>query len=136
MLIQKLIWPFKKIPVIIIGAFTVIGILITGFLFGILFADQSITDNRLLTEAQLRVDNQNLRNIITGYEELAMLYYKQGENLSVVLDVKTLESDPQKAYDAFSKLDTFRDQINIQLGKIFQLRKAANLPETSSEFQY
>ena len=136
MLIQKLIWPFKKIPVIIIGAFTVIGILITGFLFGILFADQSITDNRLLTEAQLRVDNQNLRNIITGYEELAMLYYKQGENLSVVLDVKTLESDPQKAYDAFSKLDTFRDQINIQLGKIFQLRKTANLPETSSESQY
>ena len=136
MLIKKLLWLLKKIPLVIIGAFAVIGILTSGIIFGILFADQSENGTKLSAEAELRLENQKLKNIIGGYEELAMLYYRQGENISVVLDPKTLESNPQKAYEAISRLDTFRDQINVQLGKIFQLRKEANLPEKSSESQY
>ena len=136
MLIKKLLWLFKKIPLVIIGAFAVIGILTSGIIFGLWIADKEVTSNKIADEGELRLENYKLKNVIGGYEELAMLYYRQGENISVVLDPKTLESNPQKAYEAISRLDTFRDQINVQLGKIFQLREEANLPEKSSESQY
>ena len=136
MLIKKLLWLFKKIPLVIIGAFAVIGILTSGIIFGLWIADKEVTSNKIADEGELRLENYKLKNVIGGYEELAMLYYRQGENISVVLDPKTLESNPQKIYDTISSLDSFRDQINVQLGKIFQLRKEANLPEKSSESQY
>ena len=103
---SKLLWLTTKIPVVVIGAFTVIGILVVGILLGLYQGEQNY-ESKLTPIEELRLENSKLKNVITGYEDLAMLYYQQGENLAVVLDVETLESEPQKAYDAISRIDSF-----------------------------
>lgn len=104
-----LVSTFKNLPKLIWGAFAVIGILVIGILLGIYFYTR--TSDIEDPEIALFKENAKLRNLIEDYEELSELYFKQGENVGIVLDPDVYYSNPDQTYEAVLALKQFREMI-------------------------
>ena len=129
----KKISKLLKIPVIILGAFAVIGILTVGAIAGYeIGIDPQLTQPTIYKQLQLK--NNQYQELILAYEELSRLYYEQGANIATVLDRNTLLNNPDKATQALKEVDRIRGLIILQQGRIIELRKTAGLPEETFEF--
>ena len=82
----------------------------------------------------MREENTQLRNLVDEYENLSKLYYEQGTNVSVLMDVDTLRYDPLKAQGALKSMEDYRDMIHIQTGRILELRKSSGFSEDPSKY--
>lgn len=130
--VYKWFWKIlEKIPLLVWGTFASIGIFLVGTLFGYMFATNSLDG---LDYSDLSEQNTHYKELIYGYEDLSDLYYRQGENVGVVMDRDMWEQNPEEISDAFSSMDEYRTYILLQEGRIMQLRKNANLPEFPENF--
>lgn len=99
----------RDLPKLIWGAFAVVGILVIGFLLGVwVYTNTSDIEDPEIT---LSKENAKLRGLIDDYEELSDLYYKQGQNIHIVLDPDIYENYPDQSYEAFLGLKQFREMI-------------------------
>ncbi|GEM_PF-5634090 len=121
----------KKIPKVVWGFFAVVGILFVGMLVGYESAQE---DTTLSPIQQIRVRNERYSQVIQGYEELANLYFEQGENLKIVLDKDMILQNPHEVVDAFRSMDQYRSLINIQMGRLLELRREAGLSGAVKSF--
>lgn len=121
----------KKIPTFVWGFFAVIGILFIGMLVGYESAQE---DTSLSPIQQVRVQNERYSRVIQGYEELANLYFEQGQNLKIVLDKDMILQNPQEVVDAFKSMDQYRSLINVQMGRILEQRREAGLSGNVKSF--
>ncbi len=121
----------KKIPKVVWGFFAVVGILFVGMLVGYEAAQE---DTSLSPIQQIRVRNERYAQVIQSYEELANLYFEQGQNLKIVLDKDMILQNPQEVVDAFESMDQYRSLINIQMGRILELRREAGLSGSVKSF--
>lgn len=121
----------KKIPTVVWGFFAIIGILFIGMLVGYESAQE---DTNLSPIQQIRVQNERYSRVIQSYEELANLYFEQGQNLKIVLDKDMILQNPQEVVDAFKSMDQYRSLINVQMGRILELRREAGLSGSVKSF--
>jgi len=121
----------KKIPKVVWGFFAIVGILFVGMLVGYESAQE---DTTLSPIQQIRVRNERYSQVIQGYEELANLYFEQGENLKIVLDKDMILQNPHEVVDAFRSMDQYRSLINIQMGRLLELRREAGLSGAVKSF--
>lgn len=117
----------RRIPFFVFGFFALSGALLIGIFGG--FAMGSGPQEKTIHEEMMEVRDENLklRDLVNGYEDLSKLYYEQGNNISVVLDTDTLINDPLKVRTALKSMNDYRDMINVQYGRIIELRKSAGL---------
>lgn len=118
---------FRKIPVLIWGLLACSAILVFGFCIGYLTGVKSETPGS--PYAILKEGNKKLMNLIDGYSQLSGLYFNQGQDVSIVLNKDMAENHPEEIIDALQSINQKRDMINVQLGRLYELRKAAGLIE-------
>lgn len=118
----------RKIPTLVWGTFAVIGILMFGFIGGFSAGtNPSYTPTPLEAE---RVKNAHYRNLIRGYEDLSELYRLQGQNVGVIMNTELLLTNPEEVRDAFNSISQHREMINVQIGRIMELRRAAGYSDS------
>lgn len=116
-----------KAPTLVWGMFAVLGILMVGIYLGYNIA--SIPDKNS-AYAQITDNNHKLLNLVKGYEDIERLYYLEGQDLGVIVDPDMIQNYPNEVSDALKSIKVKRDYVNIQYGRILELRRQANLPET------
>jgi hypothetical protein len=125
---------FKKwvsiFPAAVWNTFGVIGVLVVGLVFGVIIGASAVNDT---AGSKVAEENKDLHSLILGYEKLKNLYDLQGENIAIMFDENILYNHPEEIREAFDSAGQYRDQILIQLGRIYELRRAADLPETHNE---
>lgn len=115
------------IPGIVWGIFAVIGILFVGLMLGYsVAADPNYTPSELQASAQR---NKELLRLVDGYEDLSNLYQIQGQNVGVVLDRDIALTHPEEIDDAYDSMSQYKNMIQLQYGRIIEMRHDAGLPE-------
>lgn len=120
-----------KFPVVIWGSFALLGAAFFGLMLGYMAATDP--DVNPAPYAILTDQNRKLSDLVNGYERISELYHLQGENVGVILDQDIVLTNPEEIKDAFNSIDQYRGMINVQYGRIMELRRAAGLPEDSRE---
>jgi hypothetical protein len=114
-------------PTAVWNTFGVLGVLIVGLVFGFIIGAAASAD---INNEDLVEENDNLRKLVGGYEELKYLYDLQGDNVSIMLDPDLIYTNPEEVEEAYDSAGQYRDEILVQLGRIYELRSQVNLPET------
>lgn len=117
----------RKIPALIWSLLACSAILIFGFCAGYLKGISSDVPGS--PKFVLKEDNTKLKDVVTGYEHLSQLYINQAQDIGVVLDRDMLANHPEEVTDALRSIDQKRDMINVQIGRILELRRTAGLQE-------
>lgn len=120
---------FKKAPWITWGLATSIGIFIAGLYFGLLVGIKA--DYPGTPANKLKEENQKFKNLIWGYERLSGLYLYQAQDVGVFLNSDALYNHPEEVTAAVRSIDQQRGLINVQIGRVLELRRAAGMPEVS-----
>lgn len=134
-LLKKII---RKIPTLVWGLLACSAILTFGFCAGYLKGINSDVPGS--PKFTLKEDNTKLKDVVSGYEQLSQLYINQAQDIAVVLDRDMLANHPEEVTDALRSMDQKRDMINVQIGRILELRRTAGLQQypvqpTSAEGQ-
>lgn len=112
----------REIPTVIWGAFAVIGIFIFGFVSGYAL-------NEPAYESLRQEDNAKYMDVIDSYQKLAEYVYLQNQDMDIITNVTSWDSNPQEVYEAIQSYKQKRDEILFQYGKIFERRERASLPD-------
>lgn len=118
---------FSKIPTIVWGLLACSAILIFGFCAGYLKGISSEVPGS--PKFVLKEDNTKLKDVVSGYEQLSQLYINQAQDIAVVLDRDMLANHPEEVTEALRSIDQKRDMINVQIGRILELRRTAGLQQ-------
>lgn len=121
----------KRVPSLVWGLLACTTIFVGGMLIGYVRGMQA--ENLGTPVYALREENTKLINLINGYTDLSNLYWNQGQDVSIVLNKDMLEKHPEEVTNALQSINQHRDMINVQLGRIFELRKAVGLVEYSGD---
>lgn len=124
---------FFAIPKIVWGVFAVIGILFIGLMLG--FAAAQNPDYEPTQLQSVSSHNKDLLRLVGGYEALSNLYQIQGQNISVILDKDLYLDHPEEIKEAFDSIEQYRKLIQIQYGRILEMRYRAALPEDYKEYR-
>ena len=118
----------KKTPTLIWAGFALIGIFVAGLATGIDYSQSTFISPPSEYEKLSTTNNQYL-NVIRGYETLSDLYYSQGKSVSTLLGSDKLPDNQNLIDQLLTNIKNTRDLILVQEGRMFELRKNANLPE-------
>lgn len=116
---------FSKLPKAGLVIFAFLGVLFIGISIGGLSSAP-----RQDTQPENGTQAAKLINLVKGYEEMDRMYYLQGQDVGVIMDVNIIENYPNEFYDAVKSINKRRDLINVQYGRILELRRAAGLTES------
>lgn len=120
---------FRKIPTLVWGLLACTTIFVGGMLIGYLRGMQA--DSLGTPVYTLKEENRHLKDVTTAYDELTRLYFQQGQDVSIVFNQDILEKHPGEITDALQSINQHRDVINLQLGRIIELRRTAGLVDYS-----
>ena len=120
----------RKIPRVLWVGAALFGILIFGHALGISFAYDP-TSSAPTQARQLKIQNDKYADLIRGYENLNDLFSMQGQDLTIIMDKNIILNDLTQFQKALDRMTARKDLILLQQGRILELRKSANLPESS-----
>ena len=117
---------------VVVVIFAFLGVLLVGVIVGALV---NLTPDipSLNPNQELTYQKEKYLDVIKGYELLANLYDRQGQNVAEIFDRNNISNNPELVNSKLNEIDQLRDLILINLGSIYELRKAAGLGEASLE---
>lgn len=114
-----------KVPAVVWGGFAVFGIFLFGFLVGLAAGEEGDVQEYAKEDKQA----VEYRGVIHAYQDLSRLFYLQGQDMDIITNYPSWESDPQELADAISSYKQKKEEILFQLGILYEKRQRANLPE-------
>ena len=117
---------------VVVVIFAFLGVLLVGAIVGALV---NLTPDipSLNPNQELTYQKEKYLDVIKGYELLANLYDRQGQNVAEIFDRNNISNNPELVNSKLNEIDQLRDLILINLGSIYELRKAAGLGEANLE---